>query len=560
MNFKPIASLQAHLHTSLANNLVDATQNSRNYFQAILDNFSSVDVNEAGLILKCIFYPFLVKALDLKNEEVTFRMINLLVWWLKKRPAQAPDSQIFTTLLEKRIYKLDFLSVNDCLSQKSKLVIASKSSPSLDYILELFNMKVNGKDCDDLIFLVKWLLTKDSTLDNLTFTNNLEGVWRLYLNPLTISQAFALDGIQIEKAIGKNDLNSTDKSLKMPVNITWSDGRYDSVSSASYSRERIDGIVEGVFRSTSVEKSLSLLGNLEHVSYTESRSREHMSIDFLQSKFISLIELVMSVDFVLLDKLVDILEGNFASLLKDVTFISKIIALNSQCPSMSQVKKIDDFTKQYNSLISEENLFANMETTRSHLGNTEKANEYEHILNMYHANLTELVKRESKLIKTMSIEWIKAFLVQNSGFADKMLMIVSEMNALVPELVIRAFLSFFLSTQNSFYLEFLRDCSTNDSIQLAKKFIDKKDVRLMYASFLLILKAEVLNTAHLKFLLKLMMQSLNRILENSDLVALFATSSEFLRATLNLIQNEENWQSKIKYQLINKMTLSYSAK
>ena len=169
-----LGTLQNKLNLCVRNNSCKSFYEAAEILQKIRDDFQQLDSNnkddkliDTALLLRSILFPFTVKIIDFKNENISQKMTSFILWWIKKKPDKAPNKQIIEVLAEKRIYQLENLAVKDCENGKQKLILErpirqvnNAMHAHMNYLFALFEIKTFGQDCDDLINLTMWLMNE----------------------------------------------------------------------------------------------------------------------------------------------------------------------------------------------------------------------------------------------------------------------------------------------------------------------------------------------------------------------------------------------------------------
>ena len=156
-----VKEIQILLQQCFNSNRVDLLDKVAKHFEDLSNKIDRLLKPEAALILRCIFYPFGVKILELKNERLSMLMVSLINWWMSTKPSDAPEGPLFKMLKQKQVYDINSLLLNDYVANTYKMVIKSSNSGkiNLKYLFQLLSLNSTSKQRDSLIDLLRMIIS-----------------------------------------------------------------------------------------------------------------------------------------------------------------------------------------------------------------------------------------------------------------------------------------------------------------------------------------------------------------------------------------------------------------
>jgi hypothetical protein len=146
-----------------------------------------------------------------------------------------------------RLIRTNVINITNSKNEKLGISSAqSEANKSLKMFIKLFEIKdSSSSDCVNLICLINSILkTLDKGNENAGLKYifddcNLSSLWKLYFDPLLISQAINLRR-ELLQYVGKEKFKPTDAA---PVVVKWTDIRSDKYIKET-ERQRVDYIIE----------------------------------------------------------------------------------------------------------------------------------------------------------------------------------------------------------------------------------------------------------------------------------------------------------------------------
>ncbi|CAF0915695.1 unnamed protein product [Brachionus calyciflorus] len=514
----------------------------------LIENFNSPSFIEISFILRGIFYPFLVETFQQNNGKNSIAMANLIVWWLKKRPPNCPDASLFNTISKHEIYDIKFLIMSDIKKNKiKKVLVKNVEQQSLDYILNLFSFEMSGKECDNLIYMINWLINKGIEFFELN-NSNFKYLWSLYFDPLVIKRFNTNDGIEDNNVIGKENLRLINTTIRhqIPYYVTWSDRKVDILSNIQYERERIDEIIISFIKKSDNEKCKRMISYFDELKIFNDEKTNQFQKTFLNEKIISFLKILLDYKDNLNDKskkgehlivcLLDIIQKNFDYVAKNSKFKSDILKFLSEFPLLNQ--NLEKFVEKLNSIEEEQNIFNNLDILVKHFELAEFLNDQNVVIRYVILNVRELIKRNSIFLRNMPIEWTKDLLLEShekkSEINGNLLDFFKLLCTAQPEKVVVHLIKFYLENKFKFFIELILDLFPDDFTQSITSNLTEDDLKQTY---IYLSKNEFFDKKINTMLLKIISHEYNLFRQSRDLREVYLKDRNFSSLLLKIYRN-----------------------
>ena len=586
--FNLIEDLQNKLNLCVRNNSSNSFNEAEEILEKLRNNFQKIDSNhkddklvDTALILRSILFPFAVKAIEFKSDIISQKMISFILWWIKKKPDRAPNKQIIEVLAEKRVYKLEYLKAKDCLINKHKLFTEEVLKPTgdyiyinIDYIFSLFEIKVFGEDCDDLISLIIWLINEkvEGKKLEVVFNSDISELWLLFFDPFCVQQVHRVELSDLNDVIGKQDISDLKENIKLPVTVHWTDNRSDEIASKQYRRQRVDEIVYHLLDiSIKIDNNcLEMLKSIPHdkiLKTIETCTNELLKSSrkaFLSKQFIFLLKKLSSIKDAdeksksLFNHILEVLTSNYKSLLNTNEFVASIIDVVITYQTLFQNDSMNGFLHQFGSVLSESRIVEIINNAFDKLITKFNHQDLTNLLQLANMIFDVLSKRtlQSPTKITFSLEWLKSNfekIVESIECQEVTYKLIKHLYCVMPSVTFMTLLNFYLKSSNPLYIYCLSNCVTVPSLKSVRENFDEKNFNSLYEAIIKLVGVFNLNeesenlSESLQFLISFLLSCNSKIRENSSLLKHFHQKSfiDLLIGTIYKFKEIESFSLKI---------------
>ena len=561
----------------------------KNNYQKIDSNHKDDQLIDTALILRSILFPFAVKAIEFKSDIISQKMISFILWWIKKKPDRAPNKQIFEVLAEKRVYKLEYLKAKDCLINRHRLFTEEVLKPTgdyiyinIDYIFSLFEIKVFGEDCDDLIRLIIWLINEKVEGKKLEvfFNTDISELWLLFFDPLYVEQVHRVDLNEVDlndlnEVIGKQDIYNLKENIKLPVTVYWTDNRSDEISNKHYRRQRVDEIVYLLFDVSIDKNCLELMKSIPHgkilktietctneLLKTSRKAFLSKQLIFFTKKMCSLKESdgVSQKSKSLFNHILDVLTSNYKSLLNSNEFVASIIDVAIKFSTLFQNDSMNAFLHQFGSVLTESRIVEIIDSIFDKLLTKLNDQDLINLLQLANMSFDELSKRLFQhTTLTFSLEWLKfnfEQIVDSIEGQEVIYKVMKQLFCVMPSVTFLKLINLYLESNNPLYVYCLSNCVTVPSLKSVRENFDEENFNSLNEAIIKLTDAFNLNeesehlSESLQFLISFLLSCSSKIRENSSLRKKFYEKS-FVDLLLVMIKFKEIKSFSLKISIFN---------
>ena len=495
-----IQDAQNKLNCCLLNNSCQSFFEAAKGLQSIKDNYVNLRLEGKQksdyfiLICKSILYPFSIKIIALNNENISLKMASFILWWLRQKPPDVLDQPVLVLLKEKRKFQLQHLTVQDCVAGRERArVETSNITPTFDFIFALFDIKASGKDCDNLIALIKQCI--DKRLEIL-FDPNIKEIWKLYFDPLCIENVIENDQ-EFRQLIGNINLTSLGAGFNRILNIDWSDKRSDRISSITYSRERVDPIVHHLFKISTSEICLNILDSIPNdlilsniKLLTNDRLKEAINRS-LSRQFIILINAILETgednninekSIALFTKIIKIINENYQFLMISKEFGVPIANTILEYPILLENSDVVVLFSSFIPFLLDEYLIISTRTLIQKLEEIREPNiNLKYLLILTSICLKEISKRKLKIGSPSLSKWLqKEFIIENVEFQEIIHGILEGLLSISSVETFLNLIEIYLSSEYNIYVVFLAKASTTQILKTIKDNLKTEDFLKFY--------------------------------------------------------------------------------
>ncbi|CAF1151526.1 unnamed protein product, partial [Rotaria sordida] len=208
----------------------------------LIDNVRRLTMEQAGDILRFVFYPFGTGILNLSSQVTAIKMANLMAWWLRAKPSEAPARGLLEHVRERRITVLTMLPNGQLQVDRQD----DQNKPlTLVHLIRLFRCPhCTGKEMNGLIQLLTECINynENNAVDMCKFLVQptfFEAIWRIYFDPLIIESVQSTDPTVRSDAVNQLAYRSKQKLI-----VKWTDGREDECNDGcALPRLRVNDLV-----------------------------------------------------------------------------------------------------------------------------------------------------------------------------------------------------------------------------------------------------------------------------------------------------------------------------
>ena len=559
---KSIENLQAYQNEGLNTSQVEKISKAEKALQSLIEKMDQWNKEKAILLFRCIFNPFAVKTLEMKNDKLSMPMVDLITEWINKRPKDLPTEPIIKLLKLKDVYDLKYLKVIDCVENKFKLVKISKEQEFIDlaYLFQLFSIKSSANQRDNLVELIKKIvksIEQSKETSNLFGGNlgddtfNFEELWSLYFDPLIIEKIINSRRM-IQDEIGKVDLTLSN-NLKFPVLAKWSDDLSGKLTMASNHRSRIDEILIFILKCLFSKSKQHLFAQFDRMPYlrigdslktfTEEKKR------FVVSQSIKLMDNLLDLDQS--EEFTTEVYENFIRMTNELKFMAEDRIFRKEIhdkvinqPWLVKNKLVIDFFKNTSDLVlNDSELKESWKALTAQLkGGT---NDIDSVFSLLHEKLITIKTRNIGIFDIVgSLDWCKDF-IPNQQMRTKLLesKVLDKIALIAPRRIFNTFLSFYhetFNTENSkYFLHVLPEIYEESMrLKLLKEGINNEDIKLLQHTLSKFSETDGLSINSWIFLIDILASSEHFIMNNTSLTQLF-TNEEIFDVLLSSFEQKD---------------------
>ena len=540
---KLVTEFQLSLVRYFKNKSTQNYETSEANCRKIIEEYTStVSLNQAGLILKAIFFPYMCLVIDEENSTLALAMISLINWWITNKPSSAPDKQLVEAIVKRKCYRADKLDIKSCIENKSQLIISSQSSnEELAYLVNhlSFNNGSSSFDCDNLISLINYLIHyEDCRFKNLLCSCNFKPIWNLFFNPLTIKSVCTSDGHILEDLLKSKIAKIPVDQPGSTIDVIWSDNR-KSENRSNYQRRNINFVIHEYVLSLKGDDLKKVISEIDW----EQISDWHEFKDFIVEQLDALRFVNEEENYLAIKSLLESIK-KYASFLLTETELVLLTLKRFSSPA-----HMNDFVSNlidYSILQIDDNLKIKiLEYLHEQLVAFEDKEYVASLIKMYYSVLKSFKEYDTKM-KASDFTWLGNVIIKNNfDEIEEFKKVAKILSSLIEhDSILLMFLSNYLETKRNEFLDLFSVSLCQQSENILAKSLNYENINILKDTIQLMteLQDSTVYRSTLSFIIQLVDDNVgsseNKFVENSDFIM-----------TLVSLMNQEN-EFNLKIQLI----------